>query len=237
MWAKLKTSLKNPTPAQVLFFLSPVLGELVSSYQSPLQFINPLSFLITIFPYGCGALLVRELLVRRRKGWISLVLLGLAFGLFFEGIVTRVIFNPGWQDLGALATYTHLHGFNWTLAVGIVHFQATISIICAILLAEMLFPDRRHESWVSMRALVRCAVVLPGWTLVIGAFVSYMPPLPGALALIGVVGALIALALVIGYPAFFLVIGIGQDLGSFSGRSLVSFVTIFQLRRWWLDRS
>jgi hypothetical protein len=320
MWAKLKTSLKNPTPAQVLFFLSPVLGELVSSYQSPLQFINPLSFVITVFPYGCGALLVRELLVRRRKGWISLVLLGLAFGLFFEGVVTRVIFNPSWQDLGALATYTHLHGFNWTLAVGIVHFQATISIVCAILLAEMMFPDRRQESWISTRTLVRCAVVLPGWTLVIGAFVPYVPPLSGALALIGVVGALVALALVIpagplaprqrptppplafalvggigmtlimlgtyvvpefsfrppvtitffallalvlaelviitlmnqggtawtdrhrlalviGYLAFFLVFGIGQDLGSFSGRSLVSFITIFQLRRWWLDRS
>ena len=121
MWAKLKNRLAHPTPAQVLFFLSPVLGEVVSSYQSPLQFLNPLSFVITVFPYGCGALIVRELLVRRRKGWISLVLLGLAFGLFFEGIVTRVIFNPAWEDLGALATYTHLHGFNWTLAVASQH--------------------------------------------------------------------------------------------------------------------
>jgi hypothetical protein len=43
------------------------------------------------------------------------------------------------------------------------------------------------------------------------------------------------LALVIGYLAFFLVFGIGQDLESFTGRSLVSFVAIFQLRRWWLD--
>jgi hypothetical protein len=318
MWAKLKTRLANMSPAQVLFFLSPVLGEVVSSYQSPLQFLNPLSFVITVFPYGCGALIVRELLVRRHKGWISLVLLGLAFGLFFEGIVTRVIFNPAWEDLGALATYTHLYGFNWTLAVGIVHFQATVSIISAILLAEMLFPDRRDESWISTRTLVRCGVVLPGWTLVIGLFVRYVPPLPGALALIGVVGGLIALALVIpaepfaprqrptppplafalvggiamtlimvityvvpesshrppvgislaallvlalaefviltamnnggaawtekhrlalviGYLAFFLVFGIGQDLGSFTGRSLVSFLTIFQLRRWWLD--
>jgi hypothetical protein len=310
MWSKLKNRLANMTPAQVLFFLSPVLGEVVSSYQSPLQFLNPLSFVITVFPYGCGALIVRELLVRRRKGWISLVLLGLAFGLFFEGIVTRVIFNPAWKDLGALATYTHLYGFNWTLAVGIVHFQATVSIISAILLAEMLFPNQRHESWISTRTLVRCCVVLPGWTLVIGLFVRYVPPLPGAVALIGVVGVLIALALprqrptppplvfalvggigmtlimlgtyivpelsfrppvgitfvallvlvlaefviltvmtnggaawtdkhrlalVFGYLAFFLVFGIGQDLESFTGRSLVSLFTIYQLRRWWLD--
>ncbi len=318
MWAKIKTRLANLTPAQALFFLSPLLGEVVSSYLSPLEFLNPLNFVITIFPYGCGALIVRELLVRRHRGWISLVLLGLAFGLFFEGIVTRVIFNPNWEDLGALGEYTHRHGFNWTLAVGIVHFQAAISIICAILLAEMLYPDQRHESWISTRTLIRCSLVLPGWTLVIGLFVPFVPPLPGALALIGIVGVLIALALVIpaepfaprprptppplafalvagigmtaimigtyvvpefsfrppvtimfitllvlvltefviltmmnhggaawterhrlamiiGYLAFFLVFGIGQDLESFSGRSLVSFITLFQLRRWWLD--
>src|SRR5512145_853901 len=145
MISKIKTRLANLTPAQTLFFLSPLLGELVSGYLSPLEFLNPISFVITIFPYGCGALIVRELLVRYHKGWISLVLLGLAFGLFFEGIVTRVIFNPNWEDLGALADYTHVHGFNWTLAVGIVHFQAVISIICAILLAEMIYPDQRDQ--------------------------------------------------------------------------------------------
>ncbi len=60
MWAKIKNRLANPTPAQVLFFLSPLLGEVVSSYQSPLEFLNPLNFVITVFPYGCGALIVRD---------------------------------------------------------------------------------------------------------------------------------------------------------------------------------
>lgn len=197
MLARLLRRLERLTPAQTLFFLSPLLGEVVSGYLSPAELFNPLILVITVFPYGCGALIVRELLVRRGKGWISLLLLGLAFGLFFEGIVTRVLFNGDWQDLGALAGYTHVYGFNWTLAVGIVHFQAMISIVCAILLAEMIYPERRHDSWISTRTLKRCGLVLPGWALVIGAFVPFIPPLPGALALIGLVGVLIALALVI----------------------------------------
>lgn len=317
MVSKLNRFLANLTPAQTLFLLSPLLGEVVSSYLSPLEFINPLIFVITIVPYGCGAQIVRELLVRHRKGWISLILLGVAFGLFFEGIVTRVLFNPNWEDLGVLAEYTHIHAFNWTLAVGIVHFQAVISIICAILLAEMIYPSRRDESWISTRTLLYCGIALPGWTLVIGLFVSFFPPPGGAAALMGVVAVLIALALripaepfarrlrsvprpawfglvsavgmicmmigtyvvpefeerppmpvlfvillavasveltlltvmsnggaawndrhqlamVIGFLGFFLVFGILQDFEVFTGRSVVSIVTIWQLRRLWL---
>lgn len=273
-------------------------------------------FVITVVPYGCGALIVRELLIRRHKGWISLVLLGLAFGLFFEGIVTRVIFNPDYEDLGALGEYAHVHGVTWTMAVGIVHFQAAISIISAILLAEMLYPEQRRESWISTRTLTRCWIALPGWTLVIGAFVPYVPSLPALLGLFGLLAVLIGLALVIpaepfaprqratprplvfglvggigmtlimigtyvvpefdfrppmpvtfaallglttaelvlltlmnnggsawtdrhrlalviGFLAFFLVFGIGQDLETCSGRCLVSLVAIWQLRRLW----
>lgn len=189
--------MSNLSPAVGLFLLSPVLGEVVSGYLAPLEFLNPLRFVITVVPYGCGALLVRESIVRRRKGWLSLVLLALAFGLFFEGIVTRVLFNPNWEELGALGEYTHVFGFSWTLAVGIVHFQAAISIICAILLAEMIWPAQCHESWIGTRALIGCGIALPGWALVIGALIGYSPPLIGALVLIGLVVGLVVLALVV----------------------------------------
>jgi hypothetical protein len=87
------------TPALVLFLLSPVMGELVSAFLSPLEFLHPLRLAITLVPYGCGAITAREIVIRWRKGFTSLVLLGLAFGLLFEGIVTRVLFNPNWGEL------------------------------------------------------------------------------------------------------------------------------------------
>jgi hypothetical protein len=150
------------SPALVLFLLSPVLGELVSAFLSPLAFLHPLWLAITLVPYGCGAIVAREIVVRQGKGFASLVPLGLAFGLLFEGMVTRVLFDPNWGRLGPLAKYGRAHGFSWVLAVGIVHFQPPISIVCPILTAEALFPKRRHESWVSTPTLVLCCCALPG---------------------------------------------------------------------------
>lgn len=180
-----------------LSLLSPVLAELVSGYLAPLEFFNPLTFLITVVPYGCGALAARELVIRFRRGWPSLLLLGLAFGLLFEGLVTRVIFNPTWEGLGRLGAYTHVYGVSWTLAVGIVHFQAVMAIVCPVLIAEMLYPERRHESWIGARTLVACVIALPAWTAVIGLFVPFIPPLPAVLATVLLVVGLVALALTV----------------------------------------
>ncbi len=187
--------LKPPGPALALFFLSPVLGELVSGYRAPLDFFSPLNLVITIVPYGCGALAVRELLVRRRKGWISLILLGAAFGLVFEGLVTRVIFNPDWEDLGVLAAYGRAYGVNWLLAACLVHFHAAVSISGSILLVEMLYPHRRGETWLGFPGLIGCCLGLLGWGLVLGLFVHYVPPLSRMAGLIALAAFLIALAL------------------------------------------
>jgi hypothetical protein len=185
------------SPALVLFFLSPIMGELVSAFLSPLEFLHPLRLAITLVPYGCGAIAVRETVQRRRKGFASLVLLGLAFGLLFEGIVTRVLFDPNWGGLGPLAIYGRARGFSWVLAVGIVHFQAMISIVCPILTTEALFPTRRHEHWVGTPTLLLCCSALPCWTFIIGLYVSFFPQPTHALALIGVVVVLVTLALYI----------------------------------------
>jgi hypothetical protein len=182
------------SPALVLFLLSPVFGELVSAFLSPLEFLHPLRLAITLIPYGCGAIAAGEFVLRWRKGFASLVLLGLAFGLFFEGIVTRVLFNPNWEGLRPLASYGRAHGSSWVLAVGIVHFQALISIVCPIFTVEALYPTRRHESWVSTPTLVLCCCALAGWTFVMGLFVPFFPQLPHAFGLLAVLIGLLALS-------------------------------------------
>jgi hypothetical protein len=73
-----------------------------------------------------------------------------------------------------------------------VHFQALISIACPILTAEALFPTRRSESWVGTPTLVLCCCALPSWIFIMGLIVPYFPPLPHALALIGVVIGMLA---------------------------------------------
>ena len=141
-------------------------GELISAHQSPLVFFNPLSFVLTALPYGFGALLCRELLVRWKKGALSLVFLGLAYGLYEEAIVVRSIFDAQWlelADLGPNILLYHWMGINWTYGVMLLHFHITVSIMASVLFVEIKNPTIRHEPWVSPRGLFHCGLGLLYW--------------------------------------------------------------------------
>ena len=153
--------------ALVLLFLAPVLGELVSGHQRPVEFFNPISFAATAFPYGCGALLCREFTRRWRKGWLSLLLLSVAYGLYEEGVVSRALFDPQWHELEAIGRYGHVAGINWTYGIMLIHFHAAISILSSVMLAELLFPERRHLPWLSNGQAALCGLVLALWAPVL----------------------------------------------------------------------
>ncbi|MBN1201845.1 MAG: hypothetical protein JXJ20_08325 [Anaerolineae bacterium] len=172
------------TPGVALLFLAPIFGELVSAHQSLFEFLNPLSFVLTALPYGFGAIICRELVVRWGKGWFSLVLLGIAYGIYEEAIVARSIWDPDWAELGPLRDYTYWQGLTWTYAEVLIHFHLTISIICSVVVAEILFYDQRRDSWVNNRQLKWCFVGLALWILPLWVFNPFVPP-PGSLALAG----------------------------------------------------
>jgi hypothetical protein len=50
--------------------------------------------------YGGAALLIREVTRRAGRGWPTILLLALAFGLLLEGVVNQSLFNP---------EYAHAH--------------------------------------------------------------------------------------------------------------------------------
>ena len=60
--------IKRALPGLVLLFLAPILGELIIGHQAPMDFINPKNFLLSSLPYGLGALICRELVIRWKKG-------------------------------------------------------------------------------------------------------------------------------------------------------------------------
>src|SRR5512136_2777824 len=96
---------KTLPPAWALWFASPILGELVSG-SSPLnEYINPFTILTLGMLYGSGAILVRELVIHWKKGWFSLLLLGMAYGIYEEGLMVRSFFDPNWMDLDKLNVY------------------------------------------------------------------------------------------------------------------------------------
>jgi hypothetical protein len=182
------------SPALALLLLGPIFGELISAHQTLFEFINPLSFVLSALPYGCGAIICRELKVRWGKGWFSLVLLGLAYGLYEEGLVARSVWDPDWAELGALRDYSFWQGVVWTYLAVLLHFHLTISILCSVVLAEILFPARRHESWVTDRQLGWCFLGLGLWLPVLVLINPFTPPLPALVFTVSAIAALIAAA-------------------------------------------
>ncbi len=169
--------MKRIPPALVLLMLAPILGELVSAHQSPLEFIDPLNFVVLSLPYGFGALICRELVVRWRKGGIALLLLGAAYGIYEEGIVVRSLFNPRWEELGALAQYNHVAGVNWTWSAMVIHFHVVISIAASVILVEILYSAQRKQRWLSDKVLIACFVGILLWTPMGWWMTSYRPPM------------------------------------------------------------
>ena len=141
-------------PAWVLWFTAPILGELFSGSTPLNEYINPFSILMLGMLYGSGAILVRELVIRWKKGWLSLLLLGMAYGIFEEGLMVRSFFDPNWVDLDSLGVYGRVFGVNWVWAEHLTIFHALISIAASITLVEMLYPGKRGESWIGNRGLI-----------------------------------------------------------------------------------
>lgn len=95
----------NFPQALTLFLLSPTVAELLSGAAPPIEFFNPLGFVTLASLYGSGAILVRELTFRWRKGYLSLFLLEAAYGVIEEGLIVKSLFAPAWPDLGVLGVF------------------------------------------------------------------------------------------------------------------------------------
>jgi hypothetical protein len=166
------------SPWFVLLLASPVIGEVLSGSSPPLEFINPVGFFLMVGLYGCGAILVREAVVRWRKGWPTLLALGMAYGVLEEGVMVKSWINPEWMDLGEMAWYGRWGGVNWVWAEMLTMYHAAVSIMLAVLLVELLFPRIRGRSIIAGRV----ARGVWSWFLVVVAIgVVGFPPFPAPL--------------------------------------------------------
>lgn len=186
---------RNLSPALVLLFLAPLVGELLSGSAPPAEFFNPIGLLVLLVLYGGGALLIREWLQRWDKGWPSLLLLGATYGLVEEGLTVKSLFDPHWQDLGVLGTYGRWAGVNWVWSLELTLFHMVFSIAIPIVLVRLMFPGHLDRPWLGrwtfrLVLLLFVADVAFGYLLL----TPYRPPMAlYVLTLVAVLG-LFALA-------------------------------------------
>ena len=179
--------LKRRAPLFLLLLLSPAIAELLTSSSPPVEFFSPFGLVVMVSLYGSGALLVRELLLRWRKGWPSLLALGAAYGIIDEGLMVKSFFNPQHPDLGILGAFGRWGGVNWVWAVELTMFHAVFSVALPILLVRLIFPEQSQQPWLGRRgwafwSMVLVFVTLSGLVL----FPSQPPAGPYVLALLTV---------------------------------------------------
>ncbi len=138
---------KIKSPVLVLFFLSPFIAEFLTGATPPLGLLNPLLVLFFGAFYGSSAIIIRELTLRWQKGLPTQLVLGLAFAILEEGIVTKVFFNPGRGDLSPLVNYGSYLGIHWGFVLFLMLFHSVSSINIPILLTNLMFPEKRNQPW------------------------------------------------------------------------------------------
>jgi hypothetical protein len=138
-------------PALTLALLAPLIGEVLFG-AVPLSLL-PFGLFGLIGLYGGGALVVRELVCRRRLSAVWIVLLGAAYAIVEEGLITQSLFDQHYRGLSFLGFYGHWAGVNWVWAAFIVPYHAIFSITIPILLAGLLAPGREDEPWLDWRGV------------------------------------------------------------------------------------
>jgi hypothetical protein len=139
----------------VLVFLAPFVGEVLLG-NTPLRLI--LGYLIVLPMYGFGALFIRELSRRSGRGWPTILILGVAYGVAEEGLADMSLFNPNFLGLHLLS-YGNLFGIGWPWWFFVLTLHAVWSIGVPIALAEALFARRGEYPWLGRKGLVISGVV------------------------------------------------------------------------------
>jgi hypothetical protein len=192
-------------PALALVVLAPMIAEVLSG-------ATRLSYIFVLIPemmvWGCGALLIREVVRRWNGGGTSLLLLGLALSVAEEFIIQQTSLAPlPW--LGSTHVYSRQCGVNWLFFLFMLGYESVWVVVVPVQLTELIFPERRNDLWLKTRGLVISSLVFLfgsyiawfAWTQRARPMTFHVPPYHPSPVLI-VIGALAIVALAIAAYAF-----------------------------------
>ena len=151
-------------PVVTLLLLSPFIAELLSAATraSVLYVLIP-----EIMTWGCGALIIRELVRRWQGDRTSLLLLAPAIAIAEEIIIQQTSLAPlVWVHSAHI--YGRFLGVNWAWLVAMVVYETVFVVLVPVELTELAFRGRRTEPWLNTRGLV-----ITGAVFLFGAFLAW----------------------------------------------------------------
>ncbi len=96
---------------------------------------QPWNLIFLMLFYGLADLLIREALIRRHLGWVSLIIFGIAFGFLNEGVLAGT-----WYTVKPDG-YIYIGQINYAWAAALTVFHIFISVIAPIAFIETIFPS------------------------------------------------------------------------------------------------
>jgi hypothetical protein len=156
-------------PLLLFILIIPVLTELLSGNQPPGKFFSPGNYFILLIFYSVPALLIREALVRWRLGVLGLFVLGIAYGIFNEGVIARTLLLTDDEMFISLFRGYSTWGINLAWAAAILPWHALYSIFYPIVIIHTLYPKEAERPWLSTRGML----ALGGVAAVLGSLTHF----------------------------------------------------------------
>ncbi|MEU6247164.1 hypothetical protein [Glycomyces sp. NPDC047010] len=180
--------------AWTLVAITPLIAELALG-STPVRMAWLVLLWIPI--YGAGVLLIREMAVRRGRGWPTILLLAVCYELLEDGIGLQALTSPRLYD--AADWGARILGFNVPYWFANTGYHAVFTVAIPIALTQLLFPSHRGRPYMGRFGLTTTAIVMALGVLVLRVSVppsedpGYQAPpafVIGCLAVVLVVGVL-----------------------------------------------
>lgn len=142
-------------PVATLLMLSPLLAEVMfgSTHLTTLFLLIP-----QICIYGSATLIIRDLVRRRHRNWLAILLLGIAYAILEECVILQTSVSPVLFGGDPTHIYGWAFGVSWVYLLWALVYESVWAIALPIQLTELIFPDRRSEPWVGKRGLTFAAI-------------------------------------------------------------------------------
>jgi hypothetical protein len=141
----------------VLIFLSPVITELLAG---TVRLSNIWLLVPEMAVYGFAALLIREVVRGKGRGWGTILLLGIAFAIAEECVILQTSLTPQFFPPAFDKSFGWAYGVQWIYLLAIVWYESVYAVVLPIYLTEMLFPSKREALWLGRRELVISGIIL-----------------------------------------------------------------------------
>jgi hypothetical protein len=161
-------------PALGLLLLAPVCAEYLYGYDDSTGNLAALLGGLVLFGplYGGAALIIREVTRRTGRGWPTILLLGLGFGIVQAGLIDHSMFDPAYRDIDYwdelfAPTFVPALGLSAAAGLAFVTGHMVWSIAVPIAIVEALVPGQRTSPWLGKLGLgvTTAAFGLAAWVV------------------------------------------------------------------------